>query len=135
MARVLVAAALAEMLWVTVFVARTELRPGPTLRAATAGVTSGDEPHYLLILNSILRDGDLQLEADYRRVAAGGGDAGMRFRGVHLDHHTILVDRESGAHALEIRSATLAELTTAQLVLGRLTWLSSRSRKSSWSEC
>ena len=63
-------------------------------------MTSGDEPHYLLILNSILRDGDLQLEADYRRVAAGGGDAGMRFRGVHLDHHTILVDRESGAHAL-----------------------------------
>src|SRR5207237_6443726 len=36
---------------------------------------------------------------------------------------------ESGAHALDIRSATLAELTTAQLVLGRLTWLSSRSRE------
>lgn len=53
--------------------------------------TSGDEPHYLLVTNSLLHDRDLELQEDYRRVEAGGADAGVWFRGVWLHHHTIVV--------------------------------------------
>ena len=50
-------------------------------------VVSGDEPHYLLAVNSLLEDHDLALGPDYQRVARGGADAGVRFRRVDLDHH------------------------------------------------
>jgi hypothetical protein len=60
----------------------------PTLPRAT----NGDEPHYLVILNSILGDRDLELADNYRRATLGGFDAGARFRGVPFDHHAMLVD-------------------------------------------
>jgi hypothetical protein len=60
----------------------------PTLPRAT----NGDEPHYLVILNSILHERDLDLADNYRRAALGGFDAGARFRGVTFDHHSMLVD-------------------------------------------
>ena len=60
-------------------------------------VTSGDEPHYLLVVNSLLRDGDLLLGDDYQRVRNGGAEAGLDFRGQELDHHTILVDQSGHA--------------------------------------
>ena len=63
-------------------------------------VVSGDEPHYLLIVNSLLRDRDLLLGDDYLRVKRGGADAGAGFRGDELDHHTILVDPRTGEHEL-----------------------------------
>ncbi|HUJ28215.1 MAG TPA: hypothetical protein VLW85_19470 [Myxococcales bacterium] len=63
-------------------------------------VTSGDEPHYLLMVNSLLEDRDLVLGPDYARVARGGPEAGAAFRGIDLDHHTILVDPQTGRHAL-----------------------------------
>ena len=61
---------------------------------------SGDEPHYLMVVNSLLQDHDLELTEDYRRVARGGFEAGRRFRGAGLDHHTVLVDRERGRSML-----------------------------------
>lgn len=54
-------------------------------------VASGDEPHYLLAINSLLRDQDLRLEQDYEQVAAGSSRAGERYRFRQLDHHTVLV--------------------------------------------
>ncbi|MCA1825434.1 MAG: hypothetical protein ABR567_11565 [Myxococcales bacterium] len=71
---------------------------GFTLRRPA--VVSGDEPHYYLIVTSILRDRDLLLGDDYLRVRRGGDEAGAGFRGNELDHHTILIDRRSGGHQL-----------------------------------
>lgn len=50
-------------------------------------VHSGDEPHYLVILNSVIQDGDLDLSNNYASVHAGGIDAGRSFKGQALDHH------------------------------------------------
>lgn len=50
-------------------------------------VYSGDEPHYLVQINSLLNDGDLDLANNYAAVPAGGTDAGQRFAGSALDHH------------------------------------------------
>lgn len=68
---------------------------------------SGDEPHYLIVINSILFDHDLELQDDYARIAQGGLEGGARFRGARLrgsnwelDHHTIVVDWRTGEHAV-----------------------------------
>lgn len=64
-----------------------------------ASATSGDEPHYLLVVNSLLMDGDLALGDDYQRAYRGGLEAGARFSGRTMTHHTIVVDPETGEHA------------------------------------
>src|SRR5262245_36047000 len=58
----------------------------------------GDEPHYLLLVNSLLFDHDIDLKEDYARVSRGGLEAGKRFQGVYLYHHTILFDPRTGDH-------------------------------------
>ena len=69
---------------------------GGRLLPAEARANTGDEPHYLLIVNSILRDHDLQLEDDYWRAWRGGAEAGLAARGRRIDHHTLLVDHADG---------------------------------------
>jgi hypothetical protein len=60
----------------------------PPLRLGLPRVFSGDEPHYLVMLNSLLRDGDLDLANNYQSAAAGGDDAGLvHSRLPTLDHH------------------------------------------------
>lgn len=50
-------------------------------------VGPGDAPHYLLMLNSLLNDGDLDLTNDYAAVNNGGGEAGRWFAPPRkLDH-------------------------------------------------
>lgn len=51
-------------------------------------VYSGDEPQYLVMLNSLLSDGDLELTNNYQQVHAGDRDAGLWLSGATLDHHT-----------------------------------------------
>lgn len=51
-------------------------------------VTSGDEPHYLVLLNSLVADGDLDVANNYQNVHEGGNDAGENFRNGRLHHHT-----------------------------------------------
>jgi len=52
-------------------------------------VFSGDEPHHLVNISSLLRDGDFDLTNNYA-AARGGGDAlGARFSGIDVDHHTV----------------------------------------------
>lgn len=50
-------------------------------------VHSGDETHYLVLLNSLVRDGDLDVSNNYESVHAGGADAGRSYRGYPLDPH------------------------------------------------
>ncbi|HQU42624.1 MAG TPA: hypothetical protein PK867_07415, partial [Pirellulales bacterium] len=50
-------------------------------------VHSGDEPHYLVMLNSLLADGDLDLANNYGSVHQGSNDAGASFAHSALDHH------------------------------------------------
>ncbi|WP_146509843.1 hypothetical protein [Thalassoglobus neptunius] len=55
-------------------------------------VYSGDEPHYYIVLYSLLFDGDLNLQNNYQNVHQGGMNAGSRMSGSSLDHHTIWFD-------------------------------------------
>jgi hypothetical protein len=89
------AALLLPLLLVFAFVARHD-----GLSRVLPAVTSGDEPHYLLAVSSLLYDRDLQLQDDYQRVRSGGAQAGLGYRGNELDHHTILVNVRTGEQAL-----------------------------------
>lgn len=57
---------------------------------------TGDEPHYLVMVNSLLSDHDLFLENNYANVVRGGHDAGESQRGNRLDPHAFLIDYRSG---------------------------------------
>ena len=75
-------------------VTRVELLPDGRLEVTSPHVVSGDEPHHLLVLNSILFDHDLQLQDDYERAKLGLDAGGITL----FDHHTIIVNRRSGRH-------------------------------------
>ncbi len=63
----------------------------PHVTSFPARAFSGDEPHYLLMLNSLLNDGDLDLANNYANVHAGGIQAGQNYAALRtLDHHTQL---------------------------------------------
>jgi len=53
-----------------------------------ARVYSGDEPHYLLQIKSLVRDHDLDVSNNYAWAGAGADDAGWGFRGEQLERHT-----------------------------------------------
>ena len=59
-------------------------------------VWAGDEPHYLLMVSSLLNDGDLLLGNNYQSMRVGGLDAGRNYCGGNLDHHTVIVDSRTG---------------------------------------
>ncbi|MBS2019074.1 MAG: hypothetical protein JST00_39770 [Deltaproteobacteria bacterium] len=64
------------------------LSPGPWHLGAPR-VASGDEPHYLVYLHSILEDGDLDLENNYVSVHRGSDQAGLLATGGALNHHAV----------------------------------------------
>lgn len=66
----------------------TGASPGP-YHIGIPRIASGDEPHYLLFIHSIIDDGDLSLANNYERVHKGSEDAGFLFKGSALNHHTI----------------------------------------------
>ena len=43
------------------------------------GVRSGDEPHYLVLIHSVISDGDFDLANNYRDMHRGGPQAGRVF--------------------------------------------------------
>jgi len=53
---------------------------------------SGDEPHYLIVANSILKYGRMDVGSTYQSAEGGGEEAGKLFKGVPLDRHTVMVD-------------------------------------------
>jgi hypothetical protein len=88
-------------------VTRVELLPDRHIETTLPHVISGDEPHHLMVINSILFDHDLELQDDYKR-AESGLDAG----GIPLpDHHTIVVNRRTGAHGTWFEHHLDPELT------------------------
>lgn len=50
-------------------------------------VHSGNEPHNLILINSLVRDGDIDVLNNYADVHQGGNQAGRKFAGWALDHH------------------------------------------------
>ena len=52
-------------------------------------VKGGDEPHYLVMLNSLMLDHDLDLKNNYASVHGGSNQAGRWFSGEPLDHHVV----------------------------------------------
>ncbi|MHB8382321.1 MAG: hypothetical protein ACYDC3_08260 [Candidatus Binataceae bacterium] len=79
-------------------ITQVEYAPRRGFHIVTRGVISGDGPHYLIILNSILFDHSLEVQHAYDRSVHGGLDAGARFRHGLVDHHTIIVNRSTGHH-------------------------------------
>jgi hypothetical protein len=64
----------------------------PWLEFGLPGVYSGDEPHYLVLINSLIEDGDLDLANNYDALHAGRRAAGRRWAQLRtLDHHTSFV--------------------------------------------
>jgi len=61
-------------------------------------VHSGDEPHYLVTLNSLLEDRDLVLGNQYQQALGGSLDAGRAFAGQPLDHHTVWFSKDGVRH-------------------------------------
>jgi hypothetical protein len=64
-------------------------------------VLSGDSPHFLVVINSLILDRDFDVSNNYDRARNGGLDAGIRFRGHHLDRHvdTDVSGRQFGTHS------------------------------------
>ncbi|OGJ91249.1 MAG: hypothetical protein A2268_02095 [Candidatus Raymondbacteria bacterium RifOxyA12_full_50_37] len=61
---------------------------GDTISVKLPSVYNGDEPHYLLMMSSITHDFDLDLKNNYLAVHKGSAQAGARFAGKSLVHHT-----------------------------------------------
>jgi hypothetical protein len=93
-------AAFAFLLLVYLAMPFLDWSPGIGFRILPPAVMSGDEPHYLIILSTLLRDHTLEVGHAYDRVHKGGLDAGLHFPRNALDHHTIAVDLRTGEHEL-----------------------------------
>jgi hypothetical protein len=59
-------------------------------------VTSGDEPHYLLMLHSLVGDHDLDLSNNYDRARQGSVEVGAGRIGVGIDHQVAWYDSKGG---------------------------------------
>ena len=63
------------------------IRAGP-VTVAPPMVLTGDSPHYLIMVNSLIEDGDFDVSNNYEQAQAGDWDTGARFRSSSLDRHT-----------------------------------------------
>ena len=89
-----------------------EMRGLPSLRwnqfaLGPPRALSGDSPHYLVAVNSLVEDRDFDLSNNYDQALGGDWDAGSRFRGVEIDRH---VDVDSKGHELGTHSPFFAVL-------------------------
>jgi hypothetical protein len=73
-------------------------------------VTWGDPPHYLVVVASLVEDGDLDLRNNYDQARAGDWDVGTRFRGADLDRH---VEADGAGRQRSIHSPFLPLLLAA----------------------
>lgn len=73
-------------------------------------VLSGDSPHYLVAVNSLIEDGDFDLANNYRQARSGDWDMGARFRNLKMDRH---VDRDQLGRELSVHSPFFSLLLAA----------------------
>ncbi len=97
-----VAALMCLLLLATWLVTRVEYLPGHGVYIVERHAVGGDEPHYLVMINSLLMHHDLQLNTRYDDVERGGLEAGMIARRTQLDRHTIIVNRRTGHRAIDM---------------------------------
>jgi hypothetical protein len=95
-----VAACLTLMLLGTWLTTRIEYLPGHGFYVVEPRAVAGDEPHYLVMINSLLFTHKLELQTLYDDVEQGGPEAGVMSRGAKLDRHTIVVNRRTGHRAM-----------------------------------
>jgi hypothetical protein len=74
-----------------------DLHIGPGFTLVTPSAVSGDEPHYVLVLNSLVVYHQLELQDTYYRAQHVGFEANFY---PLQDHHTIVVNRRTGRHVL-----------------------------------
>lgn len=82
------------------------VRLGPFVLARPM-VLSGDSPHYLAAVNSLIEDWDFDLKNNHDRAKNGSLDMGVRFRGRSVDRH---VDVDSHGHQYGTHSPFFALL-------------------------
>jgi hypothetical protein len=87
-----------------------KLGPRGGIRRAVPHAVSGDEPHYLVIINSLLFDHDLRIDPDFARIRSGGYEAGAAFRGGTFGGHAVLVNRRTGQNVKCHESCTEASV-------------------------
>jgi hypothetical protein len=61
---------------------------GKRINITLPSVYNGDEPHYLIMMSSLVQDGDLDLKNNYIAVHEGAAQAGKWFAGTPIGHHT-----------------------------------------------
>ena len=86
----------------TWLVTRVEYLPGHGFYRVRRHAIGGDEPHYLVMINSLLLKHDLQLKNVYDDVDRGGPEAGIMARGTVLDRHSIIVNRRTGHRSIDM---------------------------------
>jgi len=97
-----VAAFLCLTLLGTWLVTRVEYLPGHGFYVVERHAVGGDEPHYLVMINSLLLKHDLQVKSVYDDVDRGGPEAGVLARGTELDRHAIIINRRTGHRAMRM---------------------------------
>jgi hypothetical protein len=81
-------------------------RPTAVPEPGSPVVVGGDEPHYLVLINSLLSDGDLNLANNYESVHRGGMDAGkLASERRFIEHHTLYLVDGRPVHWYEVHGA------------------------------
>ncbi len=102
---------------------------GP-IAIAPPRVLSGDSPHYLVAVNSLIEDYDFDLSNNYEAAREGDWDMGSRFRWVGIDRH---VDQLPGGAQIGTHSPFFAlALALAVYPLRGTAWVQSACILLTW---